>query len=93
MTARTGMNVTETALQGVHTHRLDADTETDADANADEEGEAREAREGGDLGKDKELIGRGGNDKVDASGRHCMGGAKGKLGEADIERPPRRTSP
>ena len=51
-------------------HRLDADADVDADTN--EEGEARE---GGDLGEDKELIGRGGDDTVDAAGGLCMWGA------------------
>ena len=41
-----------TAMQGVHMHMLEADT----DADADEEGEARE---GGNVFKNKELIGRG----------------------------------
>ena len=44
---------------------LDADT----DVSTDEEGEARE---GGDLGEDKKLIRRVGDDMVDAAGGHCM---------------------
>ena len=59
-----------TAMQGVHMHMSEADT----DADADEEGEARE---GVDLGKDKELIVRGGDYTVDAAGGRCMGGAEG----------------
>ena len=67
-------------------HRSDVD----ADADADEEGEARE---GGDLGKDKELIGMGGDYTVDAVGRCCMGGTGGRCRRPDIERPPRWPSP
>ena len=44
--------------------------DTDAYANADEEGEAREE---GDLGEDKEFIGRGGDDNLDATGGRCVG--------------------
>ena len=40
------------------------------DANVEEEGEAREAREGRNLGEDEELIGRGGDDTVDVVGGH-----------------------
>ena len=47
--------------------------DTEADADADKEGEARE---GGDLGKDKELIGRGEDDMVDAAGGRCGGGIR-----------------
>ena len=67
------MRDTATDTWGVHTHRSDAD----ADANADEE---REAREGGDLGKDEELIGRGGDDTVDAAGGRCGGELGGEAG-------------
>ena len=35
--------------------------------------EEREAIEGGDLGKDKELVGRGGDDKLDAEVRRFVG--------------------
>ena len=62
------MGGTATSTYVVHTHRSDDD--------ADEEGEARE---GGDLGKDKELIGRGGYYTVDVAGRRYMGGSKGSL--------------
>ena len=61
------MGVASTDTQGLHTHRPDAD----ADADTDEEGEARE---GGDVGKDGELIKRGGDDTVDAAGGSCLGG-------------------
>ena len=47
------------------------------DADADEEGESRE---GGNLGEDKELIGRGGDDAVDEAGGSCVGGSKGRGG-------------
>ena len=47
------------------------------DADADEEGESRE---GGNLGEDKELIGRGGDDAVDEAGGSCGGGSKGRGG-------------
>ena len=77
---------TSTATYGVHAHWPDADTDSDVD----EEGEARE---GGDLGEDEELIGRGGADTVDAAGGRCMGGAEGQGGVPDIERPPRQPSP
>ena len=64
--------------------------DADADSNADEEGEARE---GGDLGKDEELIGRGRYYTVYAAGG-CYGGvAEGRSGGSDIERPPSRPSP
>ena len=53
------------------------DDDANANANSDEEGKARE---GADLGKDKELIGRGGDDTVDAAGRLWMGGSKGQGG-------------
>ena len=43
-------------------------------ADADEEGEARMV---GGLGKDKELIRRGGDDTVDAAGGRCVGGIDG----------------
>ena len=46
------------------------DVNADLDADLDEE---REVREGGDVGEDKEFIGRGGNDTVDAVGG-CGGG-------------------
>ena len=49
--------------------------------------------EGGDLGKDKELIEKGGDDTVDAAFGRCMGGAEGRGRGAYIERPPRRPSP
>ena len=39
--------------------------------------EEEEAREGGDLGKDGELIRRGGDDTVDAAGGRCGGGGGG----------------
>ena len=65
---------------------LDADT----DVITDEEGEARE---GGDLGEDKELIGRGGDDTVDTSGGRCMGRSEGRVGGPYIERLPRWPSP
>ena len=61
---------------------MDANT----DADADEEGEATE---GGDVGKDKELIGRGGDDTVDVSGGNYMGRSEGRGEGPDIERPPR----
>ena len=70
-------------------HRLDAYADADADADVDDDGEAREGR---DLGEDKKLIGRGGDDMVDAAGGHCEGGAKGRGGGPDIERPPCRPS-
>ena len=53
---------------------------SDADADADEEGEARK---GGDLGEDEELIWRGGDDTVDAAGGRCGGGAEGRGGGPD----------
>ena len=56
-------------------------------------GERREAREGGDVGEDKELIRRGGDDTVDAA-VGCWGRrSDGRGGGTDTERPPRRTSP
>ena len=73
-------------MSGVHKHGSDAD----ADANADEE---VEAREGGDLGEDKELIRRGGGDTVDAAGVHCMGRDKGRGRGPDIGRTARQPSP
>ena len=48
---------------------------------------------GGNLGEYKELIGRGGDDKVHAAGRRCMGGAEGRGGGPDIDRPLCRPSP
>ena len=53
--------------------------DADVDANVDEEGEGRE---GGDLGKDKELIRRGGDDTVDAEGRRCGGGQGARQGDS-----------
>ena len=50
--------------------------------------EAREAIEGGDLVKDKELIGRGEDDTVDAAGRRCGGGAGGGRGRG-LDKAPR----
>ena len=47
--------------------------DADADADADDE---REAREKGYLGEDKELIGRGGVDTVNAAGRLCSRGGR-----------------
>ena len=70
-------------------HRSNAD----ADVDADEEGEARGKIRGDDLSEDKELISRGGYDMVDAAGGRCMGGAKGRGGGPDIERPPHWPSP
>ena len=61
-----------------------------ADADADKEGEARE---GGDLGEYEDLIGRGGDDTVDAVGGLCIWGAEGQGKGLDIERPPPRPSP
>ena len=55
--------------------RWDADADTDVDADADEEGEAIE---GGDLGEDEELIGRGGDDTVDVEGGRCWEGSGGR---------------
>ena len=43
-------------------------------------GERREAREGGDVGEDKELIRRGGDDTVDSAGRHGGGWVRGEAG-------------
>ena len=54
------------------------------DVNADEEGEARE---GGDLREDEELVGRGGDDTVDEADGCCRGEG------ADIEQMPRRPLP
>ena len=48
-----------------------------SDADANEEGEARE---GGDLGKDKKMIGRDGDDTLDATVRRCGGGSEGRGG-------------
>ena len=48
----------------------DANADTNANANADEE---VKEREGGDMGDEKELISRGGDDKVDAAGGHSGG--------------------
>ena len=45
-----------------------------AEAGVDEEGEARE---GGNVGEDKELIGRGGDDTVDTAGGRGGGGGRG----------------
>ena len=50
ITVKTGMSGTAIATQGIHMHSLDAEEDADADADANEEGEARD---GGDLGKDK----------------------------------------
>ena len=55
---------------GVGCGRLDIDTDVDTD-------EEVEAREGGNLGEEKELIWMGGNDTVDAAGGHCGGGGAG----------------
>ena len=55
-------------------------SDANADANMDKEGEARK---GGDLGEDKQLIGRGGDDTVDAVGGHCRGRDGGRGGELD----------
>ena len=52
------------------------------DADTEEEGEARE---GGNLGKDKELIRRGWDDTVDAVSGRFMGGANGRSGGPYIE--------
>ena len=51
------------------------------DADTDEEGEARE---GGNLGKDKDLIRRSWDDTVDAVSRRFVGGANGRSGGPDI---------
>ena len=48
-----------------------------SDADSDEEGEARE---GGKLGDQEELIRRDGDNTVDAAGGNCMGGAEGRGG-------------
>ena len=77
------VGTTPLQVGGVVRSRSDAnaDTDADADANADEEGEARE---GGDVVEDKELIGRGGYDTVDAAGRHSRGGgSEGRCREAE----------
>ena len=54
---------------------MDAYEDADADAGTDEEGEARE---GDDLGEDKELTRRGADDTVDAAGGRCGGGTGGR---------------
>ena len=72
----------------MHTHISDANADSDADK--DEEGDAREEV---NLGEDKELIGRGGDDTVDTEGGRYGGGSEGRDGGVDIERPPRRPSP
>ena len=62
------------ARGGVGHGWLDANTDTNMDSDTDEEGEARE---GGNLGKEEELIGRGGDDTVDAAGGCGGEGSKG----------------
>ena len=72
---------------GVGQGRSDADTDAVADADVDDEGEAKE---GGDVGEDEELIGMGEDDTLDAVGGICGEGDEGRGGGLDIERPPRR---
>ena len=43
--------------------------DADADTGTDEKGEARE---GGELGEDEELIGRDGDDTLDAASARCV---------------------